>query len=151
MTETFAKQTKSTMMLRAAMTLAVMLMTAASAWASDPIVTGFTATSGTAGTGEDENYAKLVDGDRTTKWCITKFSSCYIEFEANAAFIPTAYILTTGNDNASRHGRNPKNWVLKAKTNKHDWWVTIASVAGDDVLQDVNTTDYEFSIANSGI
>ena len=151
MTETFAKQTKSTMMLRAAVTLAVMLMTAASAWASDPIVTGFTATSGTAGTGEDENYAKLVDGDRTTKWCITKFSGCYIEFEANAAFIPTAYILTTGNDNASRHGRNPKNWVLKAKTKKHDSWVTIASVTNDNVLQDVNTTDYEFSIAKSGI
>ena len=135
------------------MTLLMVVMTCASAWASDAIVTGFTATSGTAGTSENENYAKLVDGDRTTKWCITQFSGCYIEFEADSAFVPTAYILTTGDDNANskRHGRNPKDWVLKAKTNKHDSWVTIASVTGDNVLQDVNTTDYEFSIANSGI
>ena len=135
------------------MTLLMAVMTSALAWAQDPIVTGFAATSGTAGTDENENYAKLVDGDRTTKWCITQFSGCYIEFEANEAFVPSAYILTTGNDNADsrRHGRNPKNWVLKAKTNKHDSWVTIASVTGDNVLQDVNTTDYEFPIANSGI
>ena len=140
-------------LLRLAMTLLMAVMTCASAWASDAIVTGFTATSGTAGTSENENYAKLVDGDRTTKWCITQFSGCYIEFEANEAFVPSAYIMTTGNDNADskRHGRNPKNWVLKAKTKKHDPWVTIANVTGDNVLQDVNTTDFEFSIANSGI
>ena len=55
---------------RAAMLLLLGLF-ALTARAQDRIITGYTATSGTAGVQTEENYDKLVDGNRNTKWCIT--------------------------------------------------------------------------------
>ena len=40
---------------------------ALTARAQDRIITGYTATSGTAGVKTEENYDKLVDGNRNTK------------------------------------------------------------------------------------
>ena len=116
---------------RAALTQLLAVMTVA-AWATDGIITGvggasyFTVTGGTGGTKAEEDYDKLMDGTPDTKWCITSFSGCYIEFQADNAFIPTGYILTTGNDTKNNSGRNPKNWVLKAKKNFADDWTTLA-------------------------
>ncbi|MBQ2188077.1 MAG: fibronectin type III domain-containing protein, partial [Bacteroidales bacterium] len=111
------------------------------------IITGYTATSGAGGYNTNEGYAKLVDNDRSTKWC-RKMENVYIEFHSESRFVPTGYILTTGSDNATAHGRNPKDWVIKAKLKVGDPWTTIATVTNDNVLQDVNTTDFEFAIDN---
>ena len=46
----------------------------------------FTALDGTAGTNTTENYDKLIDGQTSTKWCVTKLSSpisVYIVFKAS--------------------------------------------------------------------
>ncbi len=59
----------------------------------DGVFTGFTATGGVGGTG-DGGYAKLVDGNTSTKWC-TNSSPFYIEFHSSAPFVPTGYIMTT--------------------------------------------------------
>ena len=114
-----------------------------------PIITGYTATGGTAGVNTNQSYPKLVDNDKSTKWCASLDNGIFIEFHSEEEFIPTAYILTTGNDNSSYHGRNPKNWVIKAKLNASDSWTTIATVTNDNVLQDENNTDYEFTLNNT--
>ena len=116
--------------------------------AIDPIITGYTATDGTSGYNSGENYTNLVDNDRTTKWCRSK-DNVYIEFHSELSFVPTGYILTTGNDNATAHGRNPKDWVIKAKLEAGDSWTTIANVTNNYVMQDVNFTDYEFELNNT--
>ena len=114
------------------------------------IVTDYFATEGTAGANSNENYDKLLDDNRNTKWCVTNLGNpTFVEFHHGSPFIPTGYILTTGNDNATNHGRNPKDWVIKAKLNPNDDWTTIATVTNDNMLQDVNNTDFEFTINNS--
>ena len=116
--------------------------------AIDPIITGYTATDGTSGYNSGENYTNLVDNDRTTKWC-RQMNNVYIEFHSELSFVPTGYILTTGNDNATAHGRNPRDWVIKAKLEAGDSWTTIANVTNNYVMQDVNFTDYEFELNNT--
>ena len=67
----------------------------------------------------NEGYAKLVDGDKNTKWCVSypyntsnqwkPISVCFnYEFE----FTPKGYILTTGNDVENHPDRMPKVWSL---------------------------------------
>ena len=135
--------------------LAVINCATVVAQSTDPIVTGYTHTSGTAGN-KGETSSMLVDGDMTTKWCVSHFTPSasnpiFIEFNSAEAFIPTGYVLTTGGDAGTSKGRNPKSWVIKAKLNYDDAWTTIATVTNDGVLQDVNTTDYEFTIDNNKV
>ena len=146
----------TTFLARAAMLLllAVFTTTSAQAQSTDPIVTGYWPLSGTVGHNSKENFPMLIDGDRTTKWCVTEqaiSSTFYIEFYSQEAFVPTGYVLTTGNDNVSSPNRNPKSWVIKAAQSYSDPWTTIATVTNDNVLQDVNTTDFEFTIDNNAV
>ncbi len=114
------------------------------------VVTDYNPKAGTEGASSNENYQKLVDDDPNTKWYVNSLTdTTFIEFHHGSPFIPTGYILTTGNDNSSHHGRNPKDWVIKAKLNQEDEWTTIATVTNDNVLQDVNNTDFEFGIDNN--
>ena len=128
------------------------------------IYAGFTATAGSGGF-DNEGHANLVDNKFTsadwTKWC-TNFDhmsvptgetgdACWwIDFEASAALNPTGYILTTGNDTGNEHGRNPKNWVLKAKLNADDEWTTIATVTNDVTMKNKSFKDYKFFVDQSG-
>lgn len=77
----------------------------------------FTPLDGTAGTSTTENYDKLIDGQTSTKWCVTSFSDhssgVYIVFKASERIYVDGYTITTGNDNSTENGRNPKNWMLK--------------------------------------
>ncbi len=127
------------------------------------IFAGFTATAGSGGF-DNEGHANLVDNKFTstdwTKWCTNdghksvptgESESCWwIDFEASAALSPTGYILTTGNDTGSEHGRNPKNWVLKAKLNADDAWTTIATVTDDVTMKNQSFKDYKFFVDKSG-
>lgn len=119
--------------------------------AQDPIVTGYTPTGGTLGV-ISENYVFLFDGDKNTKWCVTDCTfqgndRVLVEFYADIPFVPTGYVMTTGNDCAENPGRNPSRWEILAKKNKTDvGWVQLAHVNDDNVLQDVNSQDFEFEI-----
>ena len=128
------------------------------------IFAGFTATAGSGGF-DNEGSANLVDNkfisSDWTKWC-TNFDhmsvptgetgdACWwIDFEADAALSLTGYILTTGNDTGSEHGRNPKNWVLKAKLDANDAWTTIATVTNDVTMKNKSFKDYKFFVDQSG-
>ena len=128
------------------------------------IFAGFTATAGSGGF-DNEGHANLVDNKFTsadwTKWC-TNFDhmsvptgetgdACWwIDFEASAALNLTGYILTTGNDTGNEHGRNPKNWVLKAKLNADDAWTTIATVTNDVTMKNLSFKDYKFFVDQPG-
>ena len=135
---------KNIFLARAAMTLLVAVLCAAGLQAK--IYTGFTQITGTTGN-PNEGPDKMVDGDRNTKWCVTGTPSLtdptYIEFNSSVAFVPTGYILTTGNDTENNPGRNPKNWKLKGKVNKNDAsWTEIVSVTDDNTLGATNNTPY---------
>lgn len=93
-----------------------------------------------------ENYEKLVDGDKSTKWCRTNFSSAYIEFQHSGFLSVYGYVLTTGNDTGSNPQRNPKSWRLRGKKRPSDEWVTIDSIANDAVLEAASTTSYTFML-----
>ncbi len=128
------------------------------------IFAGFTATAGSGGF-TNEGHANLVDGKFTsaewTKWCTNNDhrsvptgesgDACWwIDFEASAALDLTGYILTTGNDTGNEHGRNPKNWLLKAKLNADDAWTTIATVTNDVTMKNQSFKDYKFFVDQSG-
>ena len=131
------------------------------------IYAGFTPTAGSGGF-TNEGSANLVDNKFTsgnegvnwTKWCANdghksvptgESESCWwIDFEADAALSLTGYILTTGNDTGSEHGRNPKNWLLKAKLNADDAWTTIATVTNDVTMKNKSFKDYKFFVDQSG-
>ena len=146
---------------RAAMMLLVALLMPMTTWAQyGAIYAGFTATDGTqnSSTATTEGYAKLVDGKYTsddfTKWGTNtkgippgESISCYwVDFNSDEPITVGSYIFTTGNDNSSYMGRNPKSWVLKAKLNESDDWTTVATVTDDGVLQDVNYANYEYNL-----
>lgn len=113
----------------------------------------YTATAGTAGNSSSEGYASLVDNSTSTKWCIVQSgswtSTAYIEFYSADCIIPSQYVMTTANDNATYTGRNPKSWVIKAKANSGDEWTTIANETNNTTMQDVNYTAYTFNFPNT--
>ena len=131
---------------RAAMLLLVMMLTAATAWATSistinvggtdyTLFTGFTATAGT------KSYANFVDGNTSTQWQVMKNwdnpnmpvndfaggteNPAFVEFHADAPFIPKGYILTY--DNSVNENWKPTSWALKAKLNESGEWTTIHS------------------------
>ena len=105
----------------------------------------YTKIEGTAGVNDDEGPNKLVDGSSNTKWCVTGISDAsnadvYIIFQTSSAVNVSGYSITTGNDNATERGRNPKSWKLYGcnTTNNPERnsssWEEIHSVTDDTVL-----------------
>ena len=100
---------------------------------AERLFSGFTATSGTGGTG-DGGYAKLVDGRTDTKLCCNHDNPTFVEFYSSGLFVPTGYIMTTGGDTQSYSGRNPKSWTIKAKAHPEDDWTTLVTVENDATM-----------------
>ena len=99
--------------------------------------------------------SQLVDGNPSSKWCSNtshKTDGIYFcEFHTASAVRVDGYTLTTGDDNDTWNGRNPKDWVLKAKVNASDaTWTTIATVTNDATLEDKDTTPYDFYVDTPG-
>ncbi|MBQ5403550.1 MAG: hypothetical protein IIU11_04175, partial [Bacteroidales bacterium] len=98
------------------------------------LFTGFTTTDGNGAA-----YEELVDGNTSdyNYWSARKETNghgdfnggtnapAYVEFNANAAFIPKGYILTCENEEDDYC--KPKKWAVKAKLNIGDAWTTIHS------------------------
>lgn len=105
---------------------------------------------------DNEKYPNLFDGlkyrSNSTKWC-GKFVSnggTYVIFEASKAGIPVGYTITTGNDNSTYKGRNPRSWKLYGNNEgKNGAWTLIQEVSDDTKLQDVNCASYDFTCEGS--
>ena len=109
------------------------------------------------GDGEgNEGYAKLLDGDPATKWCIGITEPRHIIMKADAKVCMTGYSLTTGNDNASNRykGRNWKDYTIYGANFASDseavrdsaQWQVVKAVENDSVTQDVNFTKYDYPL-----
>ncbi len=116
------------------------------------LFTGFTAT---GGNGMD--YAKLVDGNTSTDWIARKSfdeatfdfnggtdDPAFVEFHADAPFIPKGYVLTCDHENAGFW--KPVEWALEAKLNEGDTWTTIHS---SNTTLDAGKT-FEIPCSNDG-
>ena len=106
------------------------------------------------GKSEAENFKKLFDDKKTlgnsSKWCCDFYSSANVIFEASKAGVPVGYTITTGDDNETWGGRNPKSWKLYGNnTGKDDAWELIDEVSDDKVLKDENNTSYDFPCEGS--
>ena len=118
---------------------------------------GFKADDGN-GNGILEGYMSLVDNDMNSKWYSGKKTTppgenqayWWVDFHAENAINVNGYSLTTGNDNAECHGRNPKSWILKAKLEQNGNWETIATRSNDTTLEDKNFTTYNFDLDKAG-
>ena len=116
----------------------------------------FTALAGKPEGFDNEKYTNLFDGlkdpGNSTKWC-AKFVSnggTYVIFEASKAGIPVGYTITTGNDNSTYKGRNPRSWKLYGNNEgKNGAWTLIQEVSYDTKLQDVNCASYDFTCEGS--
>jgi len=115
----------------------------------------FTAITGCTGASDSENYDKLVDGDNSTKYCVTEFpnKTVYAVIEASQPVKLTGYTLVTGNDNAEYTGRNPKDWTVYGCNDADEYgesenWEVIQSITEDTVLQDKNNTSYNFEVSS---
>ena len=117
-----------------------------SAWAQTTY-SGFTAINGTSGAYASQGYDKLVDGNTSTKWCVTSLGyPTYIEFKSDVAIVPSKYMLTTGDDTQSNSGRNPKSWRLYGKLKPTDSWRILANVSNNSQLPASNNYTVEFTI-----
>ena len=116
----------------------------------------FTALAGKPEGFDNEKYTNLFDGlkdpSNSTKWC-GKFVSnggTYVIFEASKAGIPVGYTITTGSDNSTYKGRNPRSWKLYGNNEgKNGAWTLIQEVSYDTKLQDVNCASYDFTCEGS--
>ena len=101
----------------------------------------------------EEGFMKLFDRDVNTKWRVTfedgTWQTIFVDFRADKSFVPTGYVMTTGDNTNTYPDRNPKAWKIygKASWEDDDWepivTVTDGAAAG---LGTNNLTDYNFSI-----
>ncbi len=97
----------------------------------------------------DGTNAKWEGGASNDMWCI---------FKTSVPIQATSYVLTTGGDNASYGGRNWKDWTVfggnfanddaakSAARSTEGGWVALDVRTDDNILEDKNTTDYEFTM-----
>lgn len=100
----------------------------------------------------DGTNAKWEGGATADMWCI---------FKTSVPISATSYVLMTGNDNADYQGRNWKNWTVfggnfasdadakNAARSTEGGWVALDVRENDNVLEDKNFTEYEFTMNQS--
>ena len=91
----------------------------------------------------ESGSAKAMDGDTGEKW--EGKTPQTVVVKATSACQLTGYQFTTGNDNRSYRGRNPKDWKVEG-SNDQQTWTTIDSKTGDNVMQDKNYYPYFFPV-----
>lgn len=120
----------------------------------------FTAIDGKPGNNaKTENYTNLFDGKKAsgkfTKYCVDS-GDVYVVAKASEPVVVTGYTLTTGNDNRSYTGRNPKSWVFYGSDDYDEesntgTWKKIHSVTNDTTMQDTNFTSFDFNFNNEAV
>ena len=91
----------------------------------------------------ESGNAKAMDGDTGEKW--EGKTPQTVVVKATSACLLTGYQFTTGNDNRSYRGRNPKDWTVEG-SNDQQTWTTIDSKTDDKVMQDKNYYPYFFPV-----
>ena len=135
--------------------LALFLLTATTAWATETTVEygryyGFTAITGSPGNSDAEGIASLVDGKTYTKWCVTTLGNpTFIEFNSSLAFVPTGYRMITGNDTGTYPHRNPVSWTVKGKLHRDDEWTTLATETDNYSMPQGSGMHKDFSITGN--
>ena len=115
----------------------------------------FTAIEGNpVGHGIAMTYNNLFDGKKTrgnfSMWGCYFYGSAYVIFEASKAGVPVGYTITTGDDNASKKGRNPLSWKLYGNNEGKDGnWKLIQEISNDEKLEDKNYASYDFKCEGS--
>ena len=94
----------------------------------------------------ESGSAKAMDGDTGEKW--EGKTPQTVVVKATSACQLTGYQFTTGNDNRSYRGRNPKDWKVEG-SNDQQTWTTIDSKTDDNVMQDKNYYPYFFPVTSS--
>ena len=91
----------------------------------------------------ESGSAKAMDGDTGEKW--EGKTPQTVVVKATSTCQLTGYQFTTGNDNRSYRGRNPKDWTVEG-SNDQQTWTTIDSKTDDKVMQDKNYYPYFFPV-----
>ena len=91
----------------------------------------------------ESGNAKAMDGDTGEKW--EGKTPQTVVVKATSTCQLTGYQFTTGNDNRSYRGRNPKDWTVEG-SNDQQTWTTIDSKTDDNVMQDKNYYPYFFPV-----
>ena len=94
----------------------------------------------------ESGSAKAMDGDTGEKW--EGKTPQTVVVKATSTCQLTGYQFTTGNDNRSYRGRNPKDWTVEG-SNDQQTWTTIDSKTDDNVMQDKNYYPYFFPVTPS--
>ncbi|MBO4901233.1 MAG: InlB B-repeat-containing protein [Lachnospiraceae bacterium] len=128
---------------------------------NNTVVTGYTRVASThTGCNNNENEDKMIDGDRTTKFCGTLSKGAnsvfqdnrkpviYLDFRTEKPVIPKGYILTTGNDTKENPERNPLYWEIYASKVDGPPWTRLTKVTDGGNLPEENTTDCTFLLDN---
>ncbi len=108
--------------------------------------------------GDYNNKNQLVDGNKSEKWEGSAGNDMWCIFKTSVPIQATSYTLTTGGDNSSFHDRNWKDWTVfggnftddaaakAAARSTEGGWVALDIRENDDILQDQNTTDFDFEM-----
>ena len=97
----------------------------------------------------NSSYAKLFDGNHSSKIEGNLSGTATLTFQTTNAAIVTDYVIYTGNDNVEWPGRNPASWVLKGTTDGVEW-VVLDSVSSTG-LDEANSTPYGYKIDNPDV
>ncbi|MGN0233060.1 MAG: hypothetical protein ACI4B5_01395 [Bacteroidaceae bacterium] len=99
-----------------ALTVAATALLCLPVMAEDALLTALHGTPGYT----NESYDMLIDGSRSTKWCMGNFNGAYVVFKADHAFVPDSYTLITGLDTKTYSDRNWKTWEVYAANFESD-------------------------------
>ena len=89
-----------------------------------------------------EGSVMFCDGDTGTKLGTGSIPT-WVIIQASEPVSLIGYTIYTANDNSVYKGRNPENWLIEG-SNDYENWTVIDHVIGDQVLQDVDFTPFEF-------
>ena len=91
----------------------------------------------------NEGSAMIIDGTVETKLG-TGSMPTWVIISASEPVSMIGYTLYTANDNSTYKGRNPQNWTIEG-SNDYENWTLIVHVEGDEILQDVDFTPFEYT------
>ena len=99
-----------------------------------------------------QGFMKLFDKNPNTKWLVLfdteGWQTVFVEFSSDKPFVPTGYVMTTGDDAQNNPNRNPKAWKIYGRVDWMEDWEILADVTDGAAagLGSGSVTDYNFDI-----